>query len=316
MISIIIPIYNAEKYLEECLMSIRQQNYSKFEVICVDDGSKDKSAEIVKEFECRDARFKLYQQANAGVSAARNLGLSYATGEYVCFIDADDVVDANYLGTLYDLADDGSFAVCSYTRRIDRLGKGGDGVKKYTARDFIEKIIYESIEHPNIWMMLFKNSIIQTQHLDFYVGCVRNEDTEFYLKYLMYEDKVKSTVYKGYYYRVNESSAMHVTTIRSLTGFDASKRIGKMLCERGIAKNPDIILLPNVQSTLSHVCLERNSDIFDYIHQEYDVRNIMKELLRYKASRRRMISLLYLVGGKKVFFKVLSSDIARQFLIS
>ena len=307
MISIIIPIYNAEKYLEECLMSIRQQSYSKFEVICVDDGSKDKSAEIVKEFECRDARFKLYQQANAGVSAARNLGLSYATGEYVCFIDADDVVDANYLGTLYDLADDGSFAVCSYTRRIDRLGKGGDGVKKYTARDFIEKIIYESIEHPNICMMLFKNSIIQTQHLDFYVGCVRNEDTEFYLKYLMYEDKVKSTVYKGYYYRVNESSAMHVTTIRSLTGLDASKRIGKMLCERGIAKNPDIILFPDVQSTLFHISREKNIEIYEYIHQKYEVRSMMVKMLSYRALRRKFISMLYLFVGKDLFYRMLSS---------
>lgn len=307
MISIIIPIYNAEKYLEECLMSIRQQNYSKFEVICVDDGSKDKSAEIVKEFECRDARFKLYQQANAGVSAARNLGLSYATGEYVCFIDADDVVDANYLGTLYDLADDGSFAVCSYTRRIDRLGKGGDGVKKYTARDFIEKIIYESIEHPNIWMMLFKNSIIQTQHLDFYVGCVRNEDTEFYLKYLMYEDKVKSTVYKGYYYRVNESSAMHVTTIRSLTGFDASKRIGKLLCEKGIARNPDIILFPDVQSTLFHISREKNIEIYEYIHQKYEVRSMMVKMLSYRALRRKFISMLYLFVGKDLFYRMLSS---------
>lgn len=307
MISIIIPIYNAEKYLEECLMSIRQQSYSKFEVICVDDGSKDKSAEIVKEFECRDARFKLYQQANAGVSAARNLGLSYATGEYVCFIDADDVVDANYLGTLYDLADDGSFAVCSYTRRIDRLGKGGDGVKKYTARDFIEKIIYESIEHPNICMMLFKNSIIQTQHLDFYVGCVRNEDTEFYLKYLMYEDKVKSTVYKGYYYRVNESSAMHVTTIRSLTGFDASKRIGKLLCEKGIARNPDIILFPDVQSTLFHISREKNIEIYEYIHQKYEVRSMMVKMLSYRALRRKFISMLYLFVGKDLFYRMLSS---------
>ncbi len=288
-------------------MSIRQQSYSKFEVICVDDGSKDKSAEIVKEFECRDARFKLYQQANAGVSAARNLGLSYATGEYVCFIDADDVVDANYLGTLYDLADDGSFAVCSYTRRIDRLGKGGDGVKKYTARDFIEKIIYESIEHPNIWMMLFKNSIIQTQHLDFYVGCVRNEDTEFYLKYLMYEDKVKSTVYKGYYYRVNESSAMHVTTIRSLTGFDASKRIGKLLCEKGIARNPDIILFPDVQSTLFHISREKNIEIYEYIHQKYEVRSMMVKMLSYRALRRKFISMLYLFVGKDLFYRMLSS---------
>ncbi len=307
MISIIIPIYNAEKYLEECLMSIRQQNYSKFEVICVDDGSKDKSAEIVKEFECRDARFKLYQQANAGVSAARNLGLSYATGEYVCFIDADDVVDVNYLETLYDLADDGSFAVCSYTRRIDRLGKGGDGVKKYTARDFIEKIIYESIEHPNIWMMLFKNSIIQTQHLDFYVECIRNEDTEFYLKYLMYEDKVKSTVYKGYYYRVNESSAMHVTTIRSLTGFDASKRIGKLLCEKGIARNPDIILFPDVQSTLFHISREKNIEIYEYIHQKYEVRSMMVKMLSYRALRRKFISMLYLFVGKDLFYRMLSS---------
>ena len=310
MISIIIPIYNASAYLKECLTSIQQQNYKEFEAICVDDGSKDESASIVNEFVKIDTRFKLFQQPNSGVSAARNLGLSKATAEYVCFIDADDVVDKDFLLCLYNLSKDSSFSVCSYARDIKQLGQIGTVLAEYSARDFVLNIIHETIEHPNIWMMLFKNSIIQTHHLDFTIGCVRNEDAEFFLKYLMYEERVKFSDYKGYYYRPNESSEMHVTTMRSLTCLEASMRIGKMLCANGFTDNENIDLHPNLQSMLYHLGRERNREIYDYIHKEYNVPSIMKEMLSYKARRRRVISIIYLALGKDMFYKVLSSKLA------
>ena len=97
--------------------------------------------------------------------------------------------------------------------------------------------------------------------------CSTDRSKEIMLKYLMYEEKVKSTDYQGYYYKVNESSAMHITTIKSLTGFEASERTGKLLCEKGFTDNPYITLFPLVQPTLFHVSIERNSSIYEYIHQ-------------------------------------------------
>lgn len=310
MISVIIPIYNAEAYLHDCLESVQKQTYKDFEVICVNDGSQDNSADICQRFVDKDKRFRLINQENGGVSSARNRALKEAKGEYVCFVDSDDVIDKFYLENLNNLAKDGSFAVCSYSRKIMNLGANARNVRHYSAKEYITNIINERFEHPNIWMMLFKNSIIQTQHLDFTVGCIRNEDTEFYIKYLMYEEKVASTDYKGYYYRINESSAMHVTTIKSLTSLEASKRMGVFLLENGVTDNVNIILYPSIQSLLYHLCRQHNSYIYDYIHQQYNVKEIMKELLRFESTVRKIIAFGYLLIGKDLFYRVLSSKFA------
>lgn len=98
-ISIIIPIYNAEKYLDECLSSVLQQTYKDFEVIMVDDGSKDGSASICQAFAMSDPRFVYIHKENGGVSSARNKGLDVARGEFISFVDSDDWISENYVET-------------------------------------------------------------------------------------------------------------------------------------------------------------------------------------------------------------------------
>ena len=154
MISIIVPVYNSEKYLDECLKSIQKQSYRNFEVICVDDGSTDNSANIVNEYIKTDTRFQLFTQSNSGVSAARNLGLSKVSGEFICFVDSDDIIDNLFLENLINLAKDGSFAVCSYSRNIRNLGTKARNVRHYSSREYITNIINERFEHPNIWILL------------------------------------------------------------------------------------------------------------------------------------------------------------------
>ena len=99
--SIIIPVYNVAPYLRECLDSVLAQTFTDWEAICVDDGSTDGSGAILDEYAAKDKRFKVIHQKNAGASAARNNGLKLANGEWLCFIDADDYVDANYLSSFF-----------------------------------------------------------------------------------------------------------------------------------------------------------------------------------------------------------------------
>lgn len=114
-VSIIIPIYNAEKYLQETLDSIATQSFRDFEVILVNDGSKDHSLEIMQKFQNSMPNVVIFNQANAGVSTARNNGLKLACGEYVCFVDADDILHQEYLETLYNIACNGADVVsCEY----------------------------------------------------------------------------------------------------------------------------------------------------------------------------------------------------------
>ena len=100
LISIIVPIYNTEKYLRQCLDSIINQTYTNFEVLLVNDGSTDSSGMICQEYVENDSRFRYFEKENGGVSSARNLGLECSGGAYITFIDSDDWVESNHLEAL------------------------------------------------------------------------------------------------------------------------------------------------------------------------------------------------------------------------
>ena len=103
-ISIIIPIYNVEKYLRRCLESVQNQTFQDWEAICVNDGSPDNSADIVREFAARDARFKLVNKENGGLSDARNAGMAVASGEYILYLDSDDFIHPQTLEITHHMA--------------------------------------------------------------------------------------------------------------------------------------------------------------------------------------------------------------------
>ena len=98
-ISVIVPVYNVEKYLRRCIDSILAQTFSDFELLLIDDGSKDSSGEICEEYAGKDARIRVFHRQNGGVSTARNLGIDKAKGEWIYFVDSDDVVLPSALGT-------------------------------------------------------------------------------------------------------------------------------------------------------------------------------------------------------------------------
>lgn len=104
LISIIIPVYGVEKYIAQCLESVISQTYKNLEIIVVNDGTKDRSAEIAKDYAAKDSRIKVYDFKNGGLSVARNRGLEIATGDYISYIDSDDWLDKKMYETLLDAA--------------------------------------------------------------------------------------------------------------------------------------------------------------------------------------------------------------------
>ena len=116
LISIVIPIYNVENYLRQCLDSIVAQTYQNFECLLINDGSPDNSADICREYVSKDSRFRYFEKENGGVSSARNLGIEHSKGEYITFIDSDDWVDSDYLEVLYTtlLEEGADIAVSTY----------------------------------------------------------------------------------------------------------------------------------------------------------------------------------------------------------
>lgn len=205
VISIIIPIYNSEKYIAECLQSILQQTYHNFELILVDDGSTDSSYSICKSYEKSDSRIHLVSKRNGGVSSARNLGLEFAKGKYIAFIDSDDYIAPNYLEVLMSKACHSTDFVFSGMCDVVR-GQINKTItqKEYfwelnKEEDFID-FLYQPIQSSPC-AKLYSNSIIKENNICFDTSLNCAEDRDFNLKYFDYIKQAVSTSYSGYYYR-------------------------------------------------------------------------------------------------------------------
>ena len=158
-ISVIVPIYKAEKTLSKCISSILEQSLPDFELLLIDDGSPDASSSICEDWADRDERIRVFHQQNAGVSAARNKGLVEATGEYVCFVDSDDWVKTDYLKDLYEalLSDDSKsglivhgFVECLPDGRVISEIKLQDKILK--EKQFADAFIQDDISQVRVYM--------------------------------------------------------------------------------------------------------------------------------------------------------------------
>lgn len=127
LISVIIPVYNIEKYIFKCLSSVASQKYTNLEIIVVDDGSTDNSGEICDMFAAGDNRIKIIHQKNAGLSAARNAGIDASKGEYIGFIDGDDYIDKMMYYEMIHIIEqnDADMVICDY-ESVDENGNGAD----------------------------------------------------------------------------------------------------------------------------------------------------------------------------------------------
>lgn len=146
LISIIVPVYNVEKYLQRCLNSIALQTYDHFEAILIDDGSSDNSPQICDDYKQRDRRFQVIHQSNQGLSAARNHGLDVAKGDYITFIDSDDWVSADYLSELYSLTknNQADMAIASHQHTTTfpaKETKIKSSVKNYSRQEALFELI-------------------------------------------------------------------------------------------------------------------------------------------------------------------------------
>lgn len=153
LVSIIIPIYNVQKYLKKCLDSVINQKYKNLEIILINDGSTDNSLDIAINYKNKDKRIKLFSQTNQGLSAARNTGLKNATGKYITFVDSDDYITPDYVSYMYDLLKRNNFksslAICSLMNIFEKSGKQvnmGNGLEcTLSGKECIKKMCYQDL---------------------------------------------------------------------------------------------------------------------------------------------------------------------------
>ena len=211
-ISIIIPVYNVKDYIEKCLDSVRMQDFSDFECIIVDDGSFDGSENICDRYAEIDNRVKVIHKKNAGVSAARNTGLSAANGKYITFCDGDDYYTQGWLQTLYHgLVDvNADFATSGYLY-VSELGetlmtfKRKIGIWQIKSEDDLNQYLFKNILYDGngweVWSCLFRRDIIAQNHISFNENCGNYaEDLGFVLAYALYAKRFTGLAGTGYCY--------------------------------------------------------------------------------------------------------------------
>ncbi|MBF7115611.1 glycosyltransferase family 2 protein [Pediococcus pentosaceus] len=232
LVSIVIPIYNVEDFLESCLNSVKNQSYKDIEVLLVDDGSKDNSKKICDEFIEIDDRFKYVYQKNSGVSSARNNGMRNARGEYITFVDGDDYLDKDHIEKMVNGLSQSELAISG---RKNVTQNGIETEFKYDkditfdSKELIDQILKTGIVYSFPWNKIYKLKILHDNGIQFDESLDYGEDLVFNIQYALLTRK--STLITGstynYVYRENSvSNQLDAATLRKrITDLSAIKKV-------------------------------------------------------------------------------------------
>lgn len=235
-ISVIIPVYNVERYLRECLDSIINQTYRNLEIICIDDGSPDNSINILKDYSKIDNRIFIKQQQNRGLSKARNEGIKISTGKYLIFVDSDDWLPLDAIELLYkkikkensDIVIGGRITITNFKR--ENFIPTGEDIN-FTFEKYLEYSMKKKEFRAVAWGKLYKKEIIEKNNLEFPKGLLY-EDLLFVLKYLYYSEKISILSKEIYYYRNNNlNSIVNTIKIKDLDSLEIIEKLEKFLEE-------------------------------------------------------------------------------------
>ena len=222
--SVVIPVYNVEKYLGECVDSVLSQSFGDFELILVDDGSKDTSGSICDEYASRDGRIKVIHKENGGQSTARNRGIEAANGEFAIFLDSDDLFcDKNFLSDVYNAAKDNDIVVFRYCKyyadgRADECGISLKGVECGDKVSFLRQLVSRDAFFCSCWSKATRMSILKDNNIIFdeSLSC---EDMDWYFNVVSHAEKFVAIDKPYVYYRQRENSVTSSFKKKSITDY-------------------------------------------------------------------------------------------------
>ncbi|HGC8953165.1 TPA: glycosyltransferase family 2 protein [Streptococcus agalactiae] len=253
-ISVIVPVYNSEKYIEQCIRSITEQKYQNLEIILINDGSTDGTPALLERMKAWDKRICVFHKQNGGEGTTRNLGISVATGEYILFVDSDDWIDNNHISTLYDAIKetDSDVAVTNFTPFIEDTGvyqihiTNNDYYQQvFTPQEWF-KMQYGKPHHLSQcftvpWCKLYKKSLFRFVRYPEHVKHAADDYTTW--KLYLVADKIVYTNASSYVYRENSASLTQTGSLAevfltkpieerlmllSMIGFDLEDEIAAM----------------------------------------------------------------------------------------
>lgn len=299
LISIIIPVYNLEDYLERCLNSVLNQTYSNIEIIIVNDGSTDNSGKIIDEFAQKDSRIKVLHKKNTGVSDTRNKGLEIANGDYIGFVDGDDEVKENmYQKLLENLKENKAdishcgFEYITPTKKINFHGTGKKMIQ--SNHEALKSLMEGNIFEPSTWTKLFKKNVVA--NIRYPIDIKINEDLLFNIyafrkaKTIYYED---ISLYKYYDTVTPERKLFKESNLGDTIKVAATiKEIFKNSELKNVANNLYVGKLVNV---FKHLLNNRKSLQFK------EVRSLLKNSSNAGLSNRTLLVKYLLIDFPKFF---------------
>ena len=293
-VSVIIPVYNVEKYLKKCLDSIINQTLKDIEIICINDGSTDSSLDILNDYAKKDKRFKIFSQKNQGLGAARNAGLLLAKGDYIYFIDSDDYISTYCLEKLYNnaLSNDSDLVINKIGRftnegEINYSHPGFDLNQIFDNVDFNKFIFnYKDIK-PYVlnksfsaWSKLYKKSFLD-EYSDFtFPVSIAYEDVLFHVKSLIRSSKISFLPEFVYYYRLsNKNSITHIES-NALDIFEVINSVEEFLSNNKIIdefKNEFITF--KITQITQYIIFSNSEEFFKLAKEELNKTFLNKEII-------------------------------------
>ena len=219
-VSLIIPVYNVENYIEKCLDSVINQTLKDIEIIIVNDGSKDTSKEKIEKYLKKYPSIKYLEKENGGLSDARNYGMPYATGEYIAFLDSDDYVESTMYEEMYEVAkkENADMVECDFIWEYPDKRKEDIGTIYKSKKEMIEKARVVA------WNKLIKRELIEKTEIKFPVG-LRYEDVEFFYKLVPYLEKVSFVKKCFVHYVQRKNSIANTQNIRTTEIFTVLENV-------------------------------------------------------------------------------------------
>jgi O-antigen biosynthesis protein WbqP len=278
LVSIVVPIYNVEKYLVECFNSIVRQTHKRIEIILVDDGSKDSSGEIADTLAKTDKRVTVVHKVNGGLSDARNVGIRLAKGEYITFVDSDDSIDTEFIKKLLKLAQKSNveIAQCDNSRDVSMLGTGTGNSYTIQSQDAFVELMKFKVVSPTAWGKLYKTSLFHDNELEFPVGRL-HEDTAVLYKLVYFASAIACMDSVLYYYRINNNSIMssaytknhYDSVIKYHSELDEFIDANQLVIDKTTIHRHKALRLLSVLNKLALSNSKSNKSIYKELRQEY-----------------------------------------------
>lgn len=313
-VSIIIPVYNAEKYLQRCIKSLLSQTLTDFEAILINDGSKDNSGKICNEYAEKDKRFKTIHKKNGGVASARQCGLEHATGEYTIHVDPDDWIEKNMLEDMYNYAkaNNADIVITDFiTETIKGTKYNRQCPQSLAQKDVLKDLLMVRL-HGSCWNKMLRSKIYKYHNIGFIHGINMCEDVLFWYQILQSQALTITYINKAWYHydkTTNENSIsnkINASTIRSLCAY--INQIENLIIEPTVQKEKGYAILYTLFYLLKNGFYYDKSPFFFQKYQQsieiLPTSKIVKCFFYLSSKCRYILYMLYITFLAKNKLKV------------